>query len=190
VSEQEEQTQEGLVPASSNALARPSSGLVKRGLELIRDGQLKKREIRVLVGDHNSNIAALLPEWIEAVLNNEREVVAKSSIHPEQLMKYAQTQEFDLCIPYLNNLMFPGVTWSARREEVLEFVTQLKQACRCPVIALAGAREDVSLGAEAKRAGADYFLWTPFNVGAEFSEVVKACLSAEMDSARAGAVEP
>jgi CheY-like chemotaxis protein len=166
---------EGLVPSGSSALAIRSSGLVKRGLELIRDGKLRKRQIRVLVGDSDSSLAPLLPRMIEDVLNNEREVVAKSTHLAEQLMKYAQSQEFDLCIVYLNNILFPIVPWSARREKVLEFVTQLKQACRSPVIALAGVREDVSLGAEAKRAGAGYFLWTPFSV-AEFSEAVNECL--------------
>ena len=47
MSEPEQQTQDGLIPTGASALATRSSRLVTRGLELIRDGQLKKPKVLV-----------------------------------------------------------------------------------------------------------------------------------------------
>jgi hypothetical protein len=117
-------------------------------------------------------------------------MVATSIERAEQLLEYAQSQEFDVCILILNNLSYSPEyhrpdgssddQWEGEFTDMAsKFVAQLNQTCTTPIIAAAGWPRDTLLWSEkVTRAGGSYFFPLPFPV-AEFMEAVKNCLSAK-----------
>ena len=168
MNEPEQQPQDGLVPAGSSALAIRSSGLVKRGLELIRDGQVAKRKIRVLIGDRN-NVHEIILDVLKYYIKGE--VVATCAGNFQTLMRDAQGQQFNLCIVVLNNIL--GLPKRGSLEGQAAFIAELKQTCQCPIMALAA--DGLSHGETIIHAGASYFSRLPFSVP-EFMEAVNECL--------------
>jgi CheY-like chemotaxis protein/tetratricopeptide (TPR) repeat protein len=144
----------------------------------IRASQPKGRKLRVLVGDFPDHFPAYIGRIIDDATNHEREVVVTHTYHLVQLMELAQGQQFDLCVVVLNNL--PGLPRRDSPDGQAAFIAKLKQACRCPVMALAGWPDDVSLGEKVMYAGASYFSRLPFPIP-EFTEAVKKCLALRSD---------
>ena len=147
-----------------------------------------KRKIRILVGNRDSAISGVILETIEWHGKGQYELEATSTERAEQVLEYARSQEFDLCILILNNLSYspkyhlPDGSSEAQWADdftdfASNFVAQLKQTFTPPIIAMAGWPR-VLWGEKATRAGANYFFLLPYSV-AEFTEAVKTCLSAE-----------
>lgn len=155
MSEPEQQTLGGLVPAGSRALATRSSGLVQRGLELIRDAQLKKQ--KVLVTDDEpwflDSMKYILESWGYEV------VILKSKIEALERLRLGEIKPdlvtTDIASPDLSGFDF--VRW----------VKELSPSV--PVIVISGNLNpsyDINgeKGREALRLGAFACLPKPFDV--------------------------
>jgi DNA-binding NarL/FixJ family response regulator len=145
--------------------------------------------VRVLIGNSQPALNEVILDTIAYSGNGQYEMVATSIERAEQLLEYAQSQEFDLCILILNNLSYspeyhrPDGSSDAQWEDEFtdmasEFVGQLKKTFTTPIIAMAGWPRDLVLWEKATRAGAANFFPLPFPVP-EFVEAVKNCLSTE-----------
>ena len=175
--------QEWLVPTGTAALATGSAGLVRRGLHLIAEQQHKKRKVRILVGESQKALIEVIIDAINCSLNDQYELLVTSTDQASQLLDYARSQQFDLCVAILNNLHYPPdyprptytrstpvAEFRAKFTDMAsQFVADLKQDSRLPVIALAGE------GA-ISCPSADYYFPLPFPIP-EFIEAVKTCLS-------------
>jgi CheY-like chemotaxis protein len=135
-------------------------------------------QVRVLTGNHADwgDGDKLFLDLIKGVPGEKREVVGLRAETYSALMQAAHGERFNLCVVILNNIInLPNRSVDG----MAAFVRDLKQACRCPVIALAGWPDDVSLGEKVVNAGASAFFRLPFPVP-EFVKVVRTCLSVEM----------
>ena len=142
------------------------------------DREGKRKKVSVLIGNHEDSYSQIIIHCIAC--SGEYEVVATTTGYAEKVVMRAQSQEFDLCIVILNNLIYPTSCSSSEEytERALKFVTQLKRASQSPVIAFTGWQDDPSFGERVKQAGASYFFWLPFPPS-EFISAVKKCLSAQ-----------
>ena len=184
-------SQEGLVPASSSALATRSSGLVRRGVDLLADQQHIQRKVRVLIGNSQKDISDILIETIDYAGGGQYELLVTITDQAQQLLEYVQSQEFDLCIAILNYMGYPPdyrfpsfPDWAsdiavatycvAYTKIISKFIAEFKRVSRLPIIAMAG--EGVSCSS------ADYYFSLP-PPPTEFMEAVKTCLSVKQGSA-------
>ncbi len=161
-----------LIPSINRSLARKKSGL-PNGLELIHE--LKKPQVRVLIGNFEESMNDIFSEVIKEVIKNKYDLKVRLSFYGEEILELAENGAIDIFILIMNNIWFSGVdSVENRLVNSLQLITQIKMTCGRPVIALSTWKEDHSLVARAKLA-ADFYLQMPFNMDA-FIETFKKCL--------------
>lgn len=146
------------------------------------------RKVRILIGNCDNAISDVILDTIAYCGNDQFELVATTTERAEQVLEYARSQEFDLCILILNNLRYPpeyhrpdsssNAQWPDGFPDMAsKFVAQLKQTFTTPIIAMAGdPRDRVLWGEKVTRAGASYFFLLPPN-NDDFLAALRKCLS-------------
>lgn len=164
-----------LIPSINRSLARKKSGLVKRGLELIHE--LKKQQVRVLIGNFDDDLTDLFHVLIKQVIKDKYDLKVRSSFYGEEILKLAAKESVDLLILIINNISFrPENSVQDRLENSLHLITEIKTRHGRPVIALSGLGENYSsLIAKAKLA-ADFYFPLPFETDA-FMKAIEKCLT-------------
>src|SRR5438094_9764919 len=98
-----------IVPVGGTGLTKSSSGLVRRGLELIGASRFSRPSIRVLVGNCEPHIDQLLLAVVAEVGGSERAVVTKSTEQASQLLEWARVEASDLLIVVVNNIQYESL---------------------------------------------------------------------------------
>jgi len=160
-----------LIPSINRNLTRKKSGLAKRGLELIHE--LKKQQVRVLIGNFDDVLNDVFSEIIKKVIKDKYDLKLWSSFYGEEILKLADKESVDIFILTLNNIRFRPV-YQERFEHVLQLITQIKMTYGRPMIALSGLKEDSFLIARAKLV-ADFYLQLPVKLDV-FREAFENCL--------------
>ena len=132
-----------LIPSTNRNLTRKKSGLAKRGLELIHE--LKKQQVRVLIGNFDDVLNDVFSEVIKQVTKDKYDLKLWSSFYGEEILELADKESVDIFILILNNIIY-----QERFEHVLQLITQIKMTSGKPMIALSGLKEDSFLIARAK----------------------------------------
>jgi len=163
-----------LIPSINRSLAIKRSGLVKRGLDLIHE--LKKQQVRVLIGNLNDPLNDLLSAIMKEVIKNKYDLKLGSSSYGEEMVELAENGAIDIFILIMENILFSsGDSVGDRLVKSVQLVTQIKAAYGRPVIVLTGlTTRHSSLMAKAKLA-ADFFFPIPFQPVA-FMEAFQRCL--------------
>ncbi len=139
-----------------------------------------KPEVRILVGDHQDNIGAIISSSIEEEIGDRHKFVFKTTPNADELLQIVQHHDFNISILILNNIFFPSGDFFAgnRLEKSLHLITYLKDNYKKPVIALTGwPRDNSFFGEKAIAAGADFFFPLPFE-WFEFLDAIEQCLDA------------
>lgn len=124
------------------ALALQSSGLVKRGLELIP--VLKKPQFRVLIAEDQVEFVHYLSEFVVEGVGRETYDVGITSVspHSDQILQLLERDAFDIVVLILNNVLFsdlpPNRKWQQSAERWVVFITQMMAIRAKPIIALCG----------------------------------------------------
>ena len=162
-----------LIPSINRSLARKKSGLAKRGLELIYE--LKKPQLRVLIGNFEESMNDIFAEVIKEVIKSKYDLKVRLSFYGEEILELAENGAIDIFVLIMNNIRFSGVdSVGDRLVNSLQLITQIKMTYGRPVIALSGLKEDSALIARAKLA-ADFYFKMPFKIDA-FIEAFEKCL--------------
>ena len=163
-----------LILSKNRSMAIKSSGLVKRGLELIDRG--KKRRVEVLIGDSRSEgIGDLISDFIKEKTKDKYDLKISFSHIGEEILRLAQNGEVDIFILLLNNInagLIP--TARARFEKSLQLSNKIKSTYGKPVIALSGFHGD-PYATKAKQA-TDFFFPQPAKLD-DLMEAFEKCLS-------------
>lgn len=124
----------------------------------------KGRQVRILIGNHDSCLSDILCHVSRAAIKDQREiaiVVAKTSSHIRALV---HRNHYDAVILILNNIVVDDVPVSSNRdrvEKVLDLVGAL-HIRQMPVFALTGFPDEHEIAAKAISKGARYFSRLPF----------------------------
>jgi hypothetical protein len=161
-----------LILSRNRSLAIKSSGLVKRGLELIDKG--KKRRVEVLIGD-DSSIGDTISEYIKKNTKDKYDLKIRFNHIGEEILRFAENGEIDIFILNLNNInagLIP--TASDRIEKSLPLSNKIKSTYGKPVIALSGFHGD-PYATKGKQAS-DFFFTMPAKLD-DLMEAFEKCLS-------------
>lgn len=163
-----------LILSKNRSLAIKSSGLVKRGLELIDRG--KKRRVEVLIGDWNSGIGDAISAFLIKKTKDKFDLKIRFSCFGEEILDLAENGEIDIFILILNNLITPSANapLKGRLENSIQLSAHIKTTYGRPVIGLSGWLED-SYVMRAKQA-ADFFFPLPAKL-VDLMEAFEKCLS-------------
>ena len=82
------------IPSINRSLARKNSGLVKRGLELVHE--LKKQQVRVLIGNFDGWLTDLVSKLIKKVIKDKYDLEVGSSVYGEELLELAEKEAVDI----------------------------------------------------------------------------------------------
>jgi hypothetical protein len=144
---------------------------------------LKKRQIRVVIGNGEENINELISELVKDVIHNKYDLTIKSVFYGEELMKIAENNDADIFIFIVNNIRFrPFYPPQERIEKSLHLITQIKKTPGKPVIALSPALikldtgVSIALEEKVKQTGADFYFPLPFNDD-DFKMAFEKCIS-------------
>ncbi len=128
---------------------RPSS-LVKRalddlarlkahppsGLEHTMD-ILKKRQIRVVIGNVEKNVFDLFSAEIKEIIKDKYALTIKSVFYGEELLEIAENAEADIFIVIVSNILFrTSYSNQERIEQSLQLIKQIKKGSDKPMIVL------------------------------------------------------
>ncbi len=181
-----------LVLSSTRSLPTKRSCLVKRGLQLTHE--LKRRQIRVLIGDMQDNIAeTIIVPFLESEIRDRHDLTFMCTSYGGKILELAQDHVFDIFILILNNIWFPNITRDKHLRKSLETMSHLRATYGKPVIALTSIsflQPDSSLyvpgfAEKARLAGASFFFPMPFKLE-DFKEAIEKCLDSlpEVDERR------
>lgn len=169
-----------LTLSKDRSLAIKRSGLVKRGLELIHE--LKKRQVQVIIGDHQDNLFKdIFTDIINDVIGDKYDLKIKCSSYADELLQLAENGVSDIFILILNNMYFRHMNFSVleRVENSFQIITQISAKYGRPVIALAGWPHDSSVATRAKLAGANFYFPLPCKVEG-IMEAIEKCLGSSL----------
>ncbi len=106
-----------LVLTSTHRLPTKRSCLVRRGLQLTHE--LKRRQIRVLIGNQDEIFNKFLSEYLAMIIQRklgskfDLRVMSMLTISADEALELAQSDVFDIFILFLNNIRFPSDNFSA-----------------------------------------------------------------------------
>ncbi|MBU2623647.1 MAG: hypothetical protein KKD92_15155 [Proteobacteria bacterium] len=161
-----------LILSRNRSLAIKRSDLVKRGLALV--DELKRRQVNVLIGNHNyDDLTDLLRGCIERKFKDRYDLKFRSYKDDEEIWELAKNGVVNIFVLVANNI-FLSEDIQERLEKVLQLITQIKTPYERPVIACLGWLEDPSLVARIKLS-ADFFFPLPFRFD-DFLGAFEKCL--------------
>ncbi len=158
---------ESLEKVHRDLIANKSSSLVKRALDDLARLKaqppsgpehtmdlLKKRQIRVVIGNYVEHLNNLFSELIKEVIKDKYSLTIKSVFYGEELMKIAENAEADIFIVVVNNIRFrPFYPPQKRIEKSVQLITQIKRAFDKPMIVVF----PLELEERVRQTGADFY---------------------------------
>ena len=126
---------------------------------------IKKRSIRVLIGNIEPNFDHMLSMIIKKRLGGKFDPTVLTAGYGDELLKLAEKHPFGIFVLIPNNIMFPreNLTCKERGEKVLEIISHLRATYGKPIIAMSAFwTKDTSFAKKAKLAGVSYYLDMPF----------------------------
>jgi CheY-like chemotaxis protein len=135
-----------------------------------------KRHVQILLFSGREDIFdSLIIRGLKEKAGDKYDFDFVTAFKASEILKLAQTYEFDMFILYLNNIPFhlDNFPVGSHLEGPLQLVTHLKTTYRRPVVAfssMADLEEE-----KVKRAGADFYFLTPYKVE-DFLEAMIICL--------------
>lgn len=113
------------------------------------------------MGDSEIVMVELLEELLEEVTGGKTKFQVFASSKADDLFQFAEAHQIDLYILHIYNILLPMRynSLDARITKVMDIITNLKENCNKPVIALSC---EPGLEQRALLAGADFFIRLPF----------------------------
>ena len=120
---------------------------------------LKKRQIRVVIGNHNENLKDLFLSWITDVIKDKYALTIKWVSYGEELIEFAENDDVDIFIVIVNNIRFrPSYPPKSRIEKSVQLITKIKRVFNKPMIVFYEAFSEDQVSEESvKQAGADFY---------------------------------
>ena len=144
---------------------------------------MKKRQIRVLIGNIEPNFDHMLSAIIRRRLGTKYEISFMSVGTGDRLLRLAEEHPFDIFILIPNNILFrrKGLNIKDRDRKVLEIIAHLAPAHGKPMMAISAFwTKDTSFAKKARLAGMNSYLDIPFKPK-EFLEPLSRLLEIEPD---------
>ena len=140
-------------------------------------GKLKRRQLRVLIGNHDDLMNEYIEKFIEKIIKDKYELSVASVWPGEKILNFAKKHPIELYIIVINNIIFRSENLSVehRIEKALWLVKFLRETYGSPVIALYGWPDDPWFPEKAKQAGANYCFRMPPK-SKELQRAIENCL--------------
>jgi hypothetical protein len=152
-----------LVPAGTSSLALISSGLVRRGLDLIRESEATAKRIGVLFANTDDSFVSIMIKEIEQEFGSQFDLRFQSAYEIDKIIDFARNGHVDVFVPMVNNMITPhrdmpsrikiDKTWPERIGPIITFIGHLKRRYGVKVIATCG----FPVKEQALQVGADYY---------------------------------
>ena len=155
-------------PLTKSELAKPKLTLIDKS---------KRRQLHILIGDHQHNIGYTAVAGINFLIKDKYELKVMTALFAKELLRCAQDYEFDIFIPIINNILFSSAKLPVEKrvEKALKLITHFKGTYKKPIIAFFGWPNDPAFAEKARQAGANYAFKMPYKTE-DFREAVMGCL--------------
>jgi hypothetical protein len=140
-------------------------------------GELKKRQIRMLIGNFDDPMNEVIQEVTKKIIKGKYDLLVTPVWHGEDILNFAKEHTIDIFIIVVNNIYFFSENSSAehRIEKALRLVSFLKKTYKRPIIALYGWPDDPLFPEKTKQAGANFCIKLPTEPK-EIREAIEVCL--------------
>jgi hypothetical protein len=136
--------------------------------ELESIDRVKKRQLSILIGDHNDELIETMSEYIQQAIKDKYDLSIRSSFDGKEILELAEKGAVDIFILTLNNIRYgPDIG-------PIELLTQIKTTYRRPVIAASGFSVNAPLIVKVKQI-ADFYFLRPFNLR-ELMKAIEKCM--------------
>jgi len=123
--------------------------------------ELKRQQVRVLMGNFDDALNESLFEYIELIFKNNYYLKFFISNDRQEILEIADKESVDIFILVINNIGNFNVV-EDRLENNLQLITQIKMIYGKPVIALCGWWDNDDSIIERAKISADFFFFMPF----------------------------
>lgn len=140
--------------------------------------QIKKQPLRIFLGNFEDPVNEVLRDFVKNIVGNRYDVRFASKFRASDMFRLTQDREFDMFILTLNNIMLLSNDRGSEKhkEQMLKYVSLVREMYGKPVIVLFGWPDDPSWAEKAEKAGANFALRMPFKLS-DFSVPFEKCLS-------------
>jgi len=140
-------------------------------------GELKKRQIKMLIGNFDDPMNEGIQELIKKIIAGKYDLLVTSVWPGEDILSFAKEHAIDIFILVVNNIHFLSEKSFAKRpcEDGLRLVRFLKKTYERSIIALYGWPHDPLFPEKTKQAGASFCIKLPLGPK-EFREAIEVCL--------------